>query len=413
MTPLAEVEVRLSEVRKRLAAIGAAELNDDVRAELDNLRAEYTDLETRSQALRMGGESEPEKIEKRADHGEDLELRELRDSVQFGTYVAAAIGGHPVFNGAEAEYNQHLGLEAHQFPLELLGRNLETRAVKTDGEAEVSAGTWLDRVFAESMATRVGFSMRTVPAGISAYPVTTAGPTALQRGRDEAITESPSFAYSVTEIKPARRSVHASYSIEDNARMVGLSGAIERDLRAAMVDGVDKAVFNSDAGANENAADIVGMRTAGINEVTLTQANKVKGPETLALYAAMIDGKYASMPSDLNIVASVGTNVLYMTNLVNSTASNETLGEFLKRAGVMWGVREGIDTNTANGDFGVYVGMNRGIEGAAIAAMWEGGELIRDPYTEASKGNMLLTMHYLWQTAYPRTDNFRRIKYVT
>ena len=80
----------------------------------------------------------------------------------------------------------------------------------------------------------------------------------------------------------------------------------------------------------------------------------------------------------------------------------------------MWGVREGIDTNTANGDFGVYVGMNRGIEGAAIAAMWEGGELIRDPYSASrTRAAVLLTMHYLWQTAYPRTDNFRRIKYVS
>ena len=97
--------------------------------------------------------------------------------------------------------------------------------------------------------------------------------------------------------------------------MVGLSAAIERDLRAAMVDGVDKAVFNSDAGANENSADIVGSANRRDNRSHPdSQAAKVKGPETLALYAAMIDGKYASMPSDLNLVSSVGTNVLYMTN---------------------------------------------------------------------------------------------------
>ena len=89
------------------------------------------------------------------------------------------------------------------------------------------------------------------------------------------------------------------------------------------------------------------MQTAGIAETTLTQTNKVKGSETLAVYAAFLDGKYAAMPSDLNLVASVGTNVLYMTTLVNSAASNETLGEFIRRAGVMWGVREGIDTATA------------------------------------------------------------------
>ena len=260
---------------------------------------------------------------------------------------------------------------------------------------------------------RLGISMRGVSPGVAAYPVSTAGPSPIQRARDEAITESPSFAFTVTEIKPARRAVHAVYSIEDNARLPGLSMAIERDLRAAMVDSVDKAIFIGDAGATGTDADITGLQTAGIAQTTLTQANKIKGPETLAVYAAFLDGKYAAMPGDLNLVASVGTNVLYMTTLVNSTASNETLGEFIRRAGVMWGVREGIDTNTANDDFGVYFGLNRGIEGAGIAAVWEAGELIRDPYSDAAKGNVQLTLNYLWQTAYPRTDNFKRIKYVT
>ena len=106
MTPLAEVEVRLSEVRKRLAAIGSAELNDETEGQ--NWTISGRNTPTLKRAVKRCGwaaKSEPEKIEKRADHGEDLELRELRDSVQFGTYVAAAIGGHPVFNGAEAEYN--------------------------------------------------------------------------------------------------------------------------------------------------------------------------------------------------------------------------------------------------------------------------------------------------------------------
>ena len=44
-------------------------------------------------------------------------------------------------------------------------------------------------------------------------------------------------------------------------------------------------------------------------------------------------------------------------------------------SGVSWTARGGIDANTANGDFGAYIGLSRGIEGAGIAAVWEQGQL--------------------------------------
>ena len=413
MTPLQTLEIRAGDIRGRLSEVAEMELTDELRSELTSLRREYQDNESKQTALKIAGAAPEKPKETDTETREEKERNELRSSVHFGTYVAAAIGGHPVFNGPEAEYNKEIGLEGNQFPLELLGRSLETRAEKANGEADTNQGTWLDRVFAESAAMRLGISMRSVAPGVAAYPVTTAGPSALQRGRGEAITESPTFAFSVTEIKPARRAIHAIYSIEDNARLPGLAMAMERDIRAAMVESVDKTIFNGDAGANENGADITGLRTAGITETTLTQANKIKGPETLAVYAAFLDGQYAAMPSDLNLVASVGTNVLYMTTVINSAASNETLGEFVRRAGMSWGVREGIDVATASGDFGVYVGLNRGIDGAGIAAVWEAGELIRDPYSDAAKGNVQLTLNYLWQMAFPRTSNFKRLKYAT
>ena len=54
-----------------------------------------------------------------------------------------------------------------------------------------------------------------------------------------------------------------------------------------------------------------------------------------------------------------------------------------------------------------------GIDGAGVAAVWEAGELIRDPYTDAAKGTVHLTLCWLWDFGLPRTDNFQRIKFVT
>ena len=411
MTDLQKLEIRAGEIRKRLAVIGGLdELSDEIRSEFDALRVEYDTNETRQAAVKIAGDEPPTPIETRND-GEGNEYRNLRANVNFSRYVAAALGGRAVGNGPELELNQHLGIADGYFPLELLGGNLETRALR-NGDADTAQMTWLDRVFNGTAAERVGISFRSVSPGVSAYPVTTAGGSPVQRGRSQAVTES-TYTVAVEEMKPARRAVHGIYSIEDDMRLPGLSDAIERDMRMAMTESVDLTVFNGDAGANENTADIVGMKTAGITEFTITQSNKVMADETLKAFLTYVDGQYAASLGDVRIVTSVGANVLWYGTIHNSTADNQTLAQFMMASGLSWTTRGGIDTNTANGDFGAYVGLDRGIDGAGIAAVWSQAQLIRDPYSAATKGEVQLTLNYLWQLSFPRTSNFKRLKFVT
>ena len=412
MTPIQTLELRAGTIRARLAEIGVmADMTDEVRAELDALKTEYIDNDGKRAALMIADDGKQTVVNTVSSEGR--ELVELRSKVDFGRYVAAAMSGNGVGDGAEREYNQHLGIADNYFPMELLAGKYEERAMR-DGDAETSQGTWLDRVFNDTSAERVGISFRPVAPGVSAFPVTTAGGTPVQRGREEATAES-TYTVAVTEIKPARRAVHGVYSIEDDMRLPGLSEAIERDMRMAMVEGVDRAVFNGDSGANENSADVTGLRTAtDVTETTLTQANKVKADKTLEVFLAWVDGKYAASLGDLRVVTSVGANTLWYGSIHNSAADNQTIAQFMMASGLSWMARGGIDTNTANGDFGAYVGRGRGIEGAGIAAVWEQGQLIRDIYGDrAKKGEVGLTLNYLWQLAFPRADNFRRLKFVS
>ena len=400
------------EIETRRKALGILldleDRGEDYQGKLEEAKAAITAAQT---DLQNAAEAEPETPEHRQDNPAGTELRELRSKVEFGKYVAAAMTGNGVSDGAEREYNQHLGIADNYFPLALLAGKHEERAAR-DGDAQASQGTWLDRVFNETAAERVGISFRPVPPGVSAYPVTTAGGSPAQRGRTQAAAES-TYTVDVTEMKPARRAVHGIYSIEDDMRLPGLSDAIERDMRLAMLESVDRAVFNGDAGANENVADITGMRTAGIVEVTLTQANKVKADETLKLFLALVDGNHAGTLGDLNVVTSVGANTLWYGRIHNSAADNQTIAQFMMASGLAWMARGSIDANTANGDFGAYVGLGRGIEGAGIAAVWEQGQLIRDPFTGGDSGNVQLTLNFLWQLSFPRTDNFKRLKFVS
>ena len=87
------------------------------------------------------------------------------------------------------------------------------------------------------------------------------------------------------------------------------------------------------------------------------------------------------------------------------------IAEFLRRFGLSWVTRGEIEAATTADKFAAFVGLSRGLEGAGVAAVWEAGELIRDPYSGAAKGEVALTLSYLWNFGLPRASNFARIKF--
>ena len=413
MTPTQKLQLEQSKNRSEIAAIlntEADKRSDSWEADLEGLTKRAQSLELELRAALVAGD------DKTTEDTEDLERRQLEKSINFAPYISAAMSGHGVASGAEAEYNQEYGLSAEQFPLELLTRDddlgdLEKRAA-IDGDAATKQGSWIDRQFSDTAAARLGVTFPSVSPGVAAYPVTTAGGDPAQRGRTQAAVAGV-FTKTVTELKPTRNAVHGVYSIEDNARLPGLADAIGRDMRAAMTEKIDRTIFVGDNGANENTADIAGLTTAAITEVTLTQAKKVEGLEWLKLLAALMDGKHAATEADLNIVLSVGANQLLLSTREAAAVSNETIARFLRSSGVTWSTRGGIETATGNGKFGAFIGLKRGQAGTAVAPVWSAATLIRDPYSGAKSGEVQLTLSYLWAFGIPRTDNYRRLKFVT
>lgn len=413
MTTKQRLELRASEIRKRLAELAdVADLNDEQRSEIGTLRTEYADVEVKLQAAITASDETTEVETRETGDAEARELRELRGKVNLGEYIHAAAEQRGL-EGAEAEYNQATGHRGSHFPLELLDEGpIETRA-ETDTDTAANTQTWLDRLFAESTARRLGVTMRSVPKGQAVFPVTTAGASGAQRGRQEAAADA-AWTIGSTVVEPTRNAVRAVFSLEDDYRNPGLQEALRRDLRAALMDSVDLSIIEGDDGADENSADITGLQSAAdVVEKTLTQANKVKGDKTLEAFAELIDGKHATGLDQLNIVASVGAVRLWLSTLVNSNADNQTVAQFLRASGLSWMARADIDDATTNGKFGAFIGRARGIAGAAVAAIWDSGQFIRDPYTGAAKGEVGLTLSYYWGFKLPRPSNFARLKFVS
>ena len=420
MTQTQRLQVEQSELREhvnRILGIAVEERSDEDKAKLtastDRLLA--LEPELRAAIIASPEESRETTETRQTDTKDDKEARELKElgsKVKIGDHVAAALELRAL-DGAALEYNQALGLNrAGAFPLELLAPQVEERAT-TDTDISRTPRRWLDRLFADTAAMRLGITFESVPAGIPSFPITSAGGAPAQRGRGQAAGNAP-WTVGVSELKPTRNTVRATFSEEDVLRLPGLEEALRRDLGMAMTERIDRIVFTGDTGANENRADIAGLDTrADLVDRTITQANKIKGDGVLSAFAGLIDGIHATRTSDLRVVLTVGAYRLWVHTLANTGASvDTTIMEFLRRAGLSSSARGQIETSTNADKWGAFVGRGRGISGSGVAAVWNSGLLIRDPYTEAAKGEVALTLSYFWNFGLPRPTSFARVKFV-
>ena len=409
-----DLTLREREIRRELNEImQSEEPTPEQREKQESLTKEYDTLSRDLDAAQIAEREANQKAEAEARAHPDAkakEFAELRAKVTVSEYVGAAMEQRHV-EGANAEFNQELGMKGNKFPLELLAPP-EARAT-TDVDTSVSPRTWLDRLFADTAAERLGITMESVAPGVTSHPVTLTGPSAAQRARGEAAADS-AWTIGVTEIKPKRNTVRLTFSTEDEARIPGLESALTRDMQTAIREGIDRAIFVGDTGSSGNAADITGLTTvAGITEKTITQTNKVKPAETLAAFSSLVDGIHAAGFGDLRVVSSVGAWQLWEDTIANAAAENQTLAGYMRAAGLNWSSRGEIETATGNGKFGALVGRARGLAGAAACPVWSSAELIRDIYTGAGKGEVILNLSYLWNFELIRKSNFARVKFVT
>ena len=414
-----KLKLRSAALGRELAELAAVDKpTDDQLSSVEAKTKEYRSIATQIDAAVIAEAAEKAKIDRETPpDGAGKELAEIRSRARIASYIANALHQREP-SGAEAELNAALEMRgASDVPLELMAPAPREERTKTDTDGAVmQSSRWLDRLFASTAAMRLGVTMDSVPAGSRTYPVTTAGADPAQAGREEAKTDA-AWTIGTTEIEPARLVANLNFTVEDRARLPGLEMALRRDLAAAMTEKADRIIFLGDAGADEAAGDITGFQglaeaAGGLQEVDITQANKGSVTDIARVFAGMVDGVHAGSEEDLGVVMSTATNTLWRSTIANSEGTNETVARFLRNNGVTYGIRDGIGSATTANAFAGYVGRMRGINGAAVAAFWENGQLIVDPYTDAKKGMVNLTMTTLWNFKLIRGSHFRRLKYV-
>ena len=388
------IQLEMSEKRQALAetttllntaaAAGEEPKAEDITA-ADTLTKEIRSAEIRYRAAVITEEGEDRAAAVVGDlDPETAEIRSLAGRSTVAAYLVAATEMRAVA-GVESEYNAALGMAGNLFPLEMLAP-AEVRAT-SDANIAATPARWLDRLFADTAAQRLGVTMESVAPGAASFPVTTAGATAAQRGKSQAADDA-AWTIGVTEIKPTRNSVRAVFTTEDAARLPGLEEALRRDLAMALTYGVDKAIFVGDSGATPNTADITGLTTAaGVVEQTVKQADKIKGTETLEAFSNLVNGIEAAGYDDLNIVASIGAWRLWeSTAMPDPVTTGQTIAQFMRESGLSFTARGDWENATGNNKFGALIGRARGLDGAGRRGGLGSGHSYAGPIQRRGEG---------------------------
>ena len=381
------LELRASEIRQRLNEISGLEgegLTDEIRAESDRLVGEFRDVETRRRAALVSESSETETTVAPVD-GEARERRELMSRARVGRFAAAALRG-VLADGVEAETAAAFGCPG-LVPLELLAEGragVEHRAITAapDTGTAVTAAAIMPAIFDRGAAAFLGIEMPVTPAGTAAYPVLTQSVTAAARAKSAAAPETPGTITPYI-VKPRRITGAFRISREDEAMLPDLEPALRDNLGSVLSDAVDGQVV-----AGDNQAPNLN----GVNTQLTAAAAPATGAETFDRYvaavAAHVDGLYAVSLSDLRLLLGPHT-YRHAASTFRGTNGETAAASYL--AGQLGGLRASRRIADPSSNIQAAIVRRAAPGRVAVAPIWEGVELIRDPFTAAGEGETILT----------------------
>ena len=381
MTKSQKLEIRASEIREKLNELSGAEsLTDEQRSEVETLTTEYRDVETRRRAAIVAEDAEAAKATDKVPDAEERERLELRGKARVGDFVRAVLTGKAV-DGASAEYAEAAGVPG-MVPLDLFGEAPEERAVTPGPAAETVTSTrpTVPFAFTRTDAAALGIQMPMVAPGEAHYPALTTAPPASPKAKDAA-ADNTAAAFSLTKRTPTRITGQFEVRVED----LSLMPSMETDLRGAIGAQMGQALDAQVIAGDGTAPNLSGLFKQA------TDVNAAGAVETFATgvarFAALVEGKHANGWGDIQALIGTDTFALY----AGLFQSNGDMSLFDYLSGKLGGIRVStrVPAVASTAQKGLVV---RSAQGQAITVpVWAGVEFIVDPYTQAAKGQRVIT----------------------
>ena len=410
---LRDLQARKSTERQRMAEISLLEsdkITPEIRSELDGIEAGTPDLERQLRAAQVGVDDENAEAEKRAKETkgtavdpETRERLELRSRASLGTYLVAALRGRPV-QGAEHELMEAAGVDG--IPLELWDiphperrQAPEDRAITAaPGTVGLNLDTLQPEVFSPSIANRLMIDMPMVPSGTYATATVTAGADAAGAVAKSAEVPEVESTWTPASTTPHRVGAALRLAAEDIASVgaANFESLLRQHISLILSDELDNQILNGAAAGND---------LTGIFERLDNPADPAAAVETwerfVAIQAGGIDGLWASMLSELSILAGPETYRLAARTVRAGNAADQTALEHMNRVGVpgqgVW-TNKRMPAKAGNVQQGIICRKGRSMMPTpmrtAICPTW-GYISIDDVYTGAGKGERRFVLSVL------------------
>lgn len=389
---------RQSEIRQALAGlVGKENPTDDETRSMETLDAEYRANETRYRAALIAEDTE------RREAGADLETRSDREYAELvGRFelrqVALALDEGRALSGATAEVVQEMrntgGYQGVPVPYAAL---LETRAGETVAADQINPKTirpTIDRIFPNSVASRLGFQSINITSGELSFPVATDGATFGWANGELANVGA------ADEYKTASRSLNPDHT--GGAQVIisrkalkqageGLEAAIRRDLQSVISTELDNVVINGTGASGQPLGIVPGASTYGIAS---TGATAVDWAAFRAEIVAFMEANAINAASAVNLGLTPAIWALLDDALITGTAVSEW-DRLVKHVGTP-AVSNVIPDETAI--------LTANVQGIApgYLGLYGGVDLIRDVYSKAQSGQLILTGIVTCDIAVPR-----------
>ena len=398
MTPLMELEVRASDIRKRMIAMGGLptnEVTEDVETELRELRGELTANESQQTAIKVASTPDTP-LETRTSEGRDF--RQLITRANVGEIFHVAMHGGNT-TGATAEMQAHYNLEVRSVPLAMLITNLpddadlEIRRSQAPSDVGRNQQSIIPYVFPSSVSAFLALDMPTVPTGDAVFPILTTAPTVVTPAEGASATISDGV-FSSDVLTPKRYQTFFTYSREDRAKFMGMDEALRENLSDGMSNELDKQAVSGAGGlltgtilANHNAAAIT------------TFANYIDD-----FGYGRVDGRYANMVSAIRVVMGNKTYAHAGSVYRNASVDRTALDRLMElTSGVMVSGHVPAEASSKQNSI-IRIGTRRDF----VQPVWDSIEIIPDSITMADAGTIKVTAVGLFAQKLLRSDGFHK-----
>lgn len=378
---------RQSEIRQALAGlVGKENPTDDETRSMESMDAEYRNNEVKYRAALIAEDTE------RREAGADLETRSDREFAELiGRFelrqVALSLDEGRALSGATAEVVQELrskgGYQGIPIPLAAL----ETRAGETvaaDVPNPVQTRPIIDRIFPNSVAERLGIQRINITSGEVEFPVATAGAIFGWQTTELGNVGGPSpFDTTERSLKPDHTGGCQMVISRKALKQAGeaLEAAIRRDMNATIAAELDRIVINGSGTAGEPLGMVPGATEYGI-PVTAVGATATWAAFR-AQIVAFLEANAITAANQVNLGFGPAIWAELDDALITGTAVSE-LDRLVKNVG------SPAISNTIPAETAILTATVQGVP-PGVLGIWGAVDLIRDPYTRAASGQLVLT----------------------